>query len=106
MVSVNLTCMLSYFLLIALLASMASLNLPGGTQEAIAIIIDNDKIYFIDFGARLSCNPMMLLYHRNINYASKLIDKILKNIDYKIDIENRYLTRHAKIIQQENYWSE
>jgi len=55
------------------------------------MIIDNDKIYFIDFGARLSCNPMMLLYHRNINYASKLIDKILKNIDYKIDIEKTTL---------------
>ena len=55
------------------------------------IVIKDNQMFFIDFGARISSNPLLLLYYRKINYGSYMINKIINDIDYKIEMKKTSL---------------
>ena len=60
-------------------------------------IVANDQLCFIDFGARLAINPLVLLWHSgNTNYISNLINRIVNKKHFNVVIENAIMFRQKK----------
>ena len=60
-------------------------------------IVTNNQIYFIDFGARLAINPLVLLWHSgNVNYISNLIDRIINKKYFNVSIDGAIMFRQKK----------
>ncbi len=65
------------------------------------IIIDNDKIYFIDFAPRLSVSHTLMWHSGEKDYGYKLINKLLHGVDYTLSINKAVLFRQLPFEKKE-----
>ena len=65
------------------------------------IIDNNNEIYFIDFSPRLSVSHTLMWHSGENNYGYKLINKLLRGIDYTLSIEKAVLFRQLPFKKKE-----